>query len=99
MNYVPLGSRVLIKELPLTDDERKTGSGIEIADDSIPLRTGEVVAVGIGEYAKDSGKLIPMEVRKGDTVKYLKDVPHIPIKLAGVEYKLVREVAIECIVV
>lgn len=50
--------------------ERSTG-GIYIADTSKEKpSTGIVVAVGTGAYAKDTGKLIPMDVNVGDKVLF-----------------------------
>lgn len=66
MNLKPLGDRVIIKQL---EEESTTKSGIIIPDTAKEKsRRGEVVAVGEGRY--DDGKLVPMQVKKGDKVIY-----------------------------
>jgi len=69
MNIKPLGDRVLIKRL---EAETKTAGGIIIPDNAKEKPSeGMVVAVGNGKK-DDSGKVIPMEVKKGDKVLFEK---------------------------
>lgn len=66
----PLGDRVLIKEIEVTEGG-KTESGIIIPDsvkEDRGAKKGEVIAVGPGKY--DDGVLVPMNVKVGDTVLY-----------------------------
>ncbi|MDR2772573.1 MAG: co-chaperone GroES [Elusimicrobiota bacterium] len=77
----PLGDRVLIK--PLEVKEVKVG-GIIIPDTAKEKpQEGEVIAVGKGKVG-DDGKVIPLDVKKGDKVLYG--------KYSGTEIKL-NEVA------
>ena len=70
-SITPLGDRVLIK--PLTDEEMGTlsPSGIIIPEtvDREKTDRGKVVEVGSGKKA-DDGTVIPVEVKKGDTVLF-----------------------------
>lgn len=65
LNIRPLSDRVIIKRLP---HEEKSKGGIIIPDSAAEERgqTGKVVAVGTGRSIE--GKLIPMNVKVGDTV-------------------------------
>ena len=87
MNIKPLGDRVLV--LPKEEAEMKKG-GIIIHDTAKEKpQEGEVVAVGAGKR-DDSGKLIPMDVKKGDRVLYGK-YSGTEIKVEGKEYMIMRE--------
>ena len=70
-NIRPLGGRVLIREDVRKDTETKTQSGIIIpatAAVDTSVKRGIVVEVGEGRY--ESGKLIPVSVKKGDAVLF-----------------------------
>ena len=87
MKIRPLHDRVIVKRL---DQERKTASGIVIPDTAAEKPDqGEVVAVGPGKR-DDSGKLIPMDVKKNDRVLYSK-YGGTEIKIDGEEYQILRE--------
>jgi len=77
MDIRPLGSRVLVK--PIEEDEQVRG-GIIIPDTAKEKpQQGEVIAVGPGKVT-DDGKVLPMDVKKGDRVLYG--------KYAGTEVKM-----------
>lgn len=62
----PLGDRLLVQRLDL--EESKTAGGIIIPDAAREkAQTGKVLAVGQGRMTPE-GKLIAMQVKKGDTV-------------------------------
>jgi chaperonin GroES len=83
-NIRPLHDRVLIKRLPLED---KTASGIFIPDVAKEKpQKGEVIAVGAGRLATD-GKIMPMQVKKGDVVVFGK---YAGTETTG-EYIILRE--------
>jgi chaperonin GroES len=87
MNIKPLGDRVLIQ--PINEKEIKKG-GIIIPDSAKEKPTeGKVVAVGAGKR-DDAGKLIPMNVKKGDRV-LLPKYGGSEVKIDEVEYQIVRE--------
>ncbi len=67
MQLKPLQDRVVIEAL---DQEAKTAGGIIVPDTAQekPMR-GKVLVTGPGARGED-GALIPMEVKKGDTVLY-----------------------------
>ncbi len=65
----PLADRVLVKPI---EKEEKTKSGIYIPDTAKEKpQEGKVLAVGPGKMSED-GKLIPMNLKVGDTVIYSK---------------------------
>ncbi|MDO8736918.1 MAG: co-chaperone GroES [Thermoleophilia bacterium] len=69
MNLKPLEDRVIVKTVESQD---VTASGIVLPDTAQekPQR-GKIVAVGDGKV-DDSGKRIPLDVKKGDEVIYSK---------------------------
>jgi chaperonin GroES len=87
MNVKPLGDRVLVH--PVEQEEVKKG-GIIIPDTAKEKpQEGKVVAVGPGKR-DDNGKLIPMDVKKGDRVLYSK-YGGTEIKIDGKDYLIMRE--------
>jgi len=87
MKITPLGDRVLVE--PQEETEEKKG-GIVIPDTAKekPMQ-GKIIAVGKGKY-DDNGKLIPMNVKKGDTI-LLPKYGGTEVKIADKEYQIVRE--------
>jgi chaperonin GroES len=87
VNIRPLHDRVVIKRL---DEERTSAGGIVIPDSAAekPVR-GTVVAVGNGKMLAD-GKVVPLAVKKGDTVVFGK-YAGTEIKLDGQEVIVMRE--------
>ena len=60
--------RVLVKP---NAAEEKTAGGIIIPDTAKEKpQKGKVIAVGKGKYADQTGNLIPMQIKAGDTVMY-----------------------------
>ena len=89
----PLGDRVLIE--PKQEAEEKIGS-LYVPDTAKEKpQEGKVVEVGSGKY--EDGKLIPLEVKVGDSVLYGK-YSGTEIKQGGKEYLIVRESDILAIV-
>ncbi len=86
----PLGDRVLI-EAGEKSGERKTSSGIVIPDTAEKERPeqGKIIAVGPGKV-NEAGKLVPLAVKKGQTVLFSKYGPS-EIKVEGTEYLIVKE--------
>ena len=83
----PLGDRVLVQ--PLEQNEVKKG-GIIIPDTAKEKpQEGRIIAVGKGKR-DDDGKLIPMDVKKGDKV-LLPKYGGTEVKIDDVDYQLVRE--------
>jgi chaperonin GroES len=70
MNLQPLEDRIIVR--PDEADE-KTHSGLVIPDTAKEKpQQGEVLAVGPGRRADDTGKLITMDLSVGDSVVYSK---------------------------
>ena len=86
MKLVPLEDRVVVQVM---DQEEKTSSGIVLPDTAQEKpQKGTIVAVGEGKY-DESGKLLPMPVKKGDVVVFAK-YAGTEIKLDGVEFLVMR---------
>ncbi len=87
MKFRPLHDRVVVKRL---DSETKTTGGIIIPDTAAEKpQQGEVIAVGPG--ARDeSGKLVPIELKKGDRVLFGK-WSGTEVKIDGAELLIMKE--------
>jgi chaperonin GroES len=69
MKFRPLGDRVLIKRVA---EEEKTKGGIIIPDTAKEKpQEGKILSVGPGKR-DDAGKLIPLDVKKGDKILFSK---------------------------
>lgn len=88
MNLKPLADRVLVERKE--EDEQKSAGGIIIPDTAKEKpQTGTVVAIGEGAR-KDSGELIPLTVKVGDSILFGK-YSGTDVKLNGSEYLIMRE--------
>jgi chaperonin GroES len=94
MKFRPLHDRVVVRRL---EAEEKTKGGIIIPDNAKEKpQEGEVIAVGPGGR-DDNGKLIPLDVRKGDKVLFGK-WSGTEVKLDGQELLIMKETDIMGIV-
>ena len=87
MKFRPLHDRVVVRRL---NSEEKTKGGIIIPDTAKEKpQEGEIIAVGSG--ARDeSGKLIPLDVKKGDKVLFGK-WSGTEVKLNGEDLLIMKE--------
>jgi len=87
MKVRPLHDRIIVKRVK---EEEKTKGGIIIPDTAKekPIE-GKVVAVGSGKVL-DSGKTMPLEVKKGDRVLFGK-YAGTDIKIEGEEHLILKE--------
>jgi len=88
MKIKPLSDHILIEPVP---KEEKTKTGIflpETAEKERPEQ-GKVIAVGPGRKTS-AGKIIPLEVKKGDKVLFTKYGPN-EIKVDNKEYLIAKE--------
>ena len=70
MNLQPLEDRIVVKA---GQAEETTASGLVIPDTAQEKpQQGEVLAVGPGKRSEQTGDLIPVDVKEGDTVVYSK---------------------------
>ncbi len=93
MKLVPLGDRVVIKQLVA---EETTKSGIVLPGQAKEKpQHAEVIAVGPG--ATEDGKIVPMQVKIGDKVIYSK-YAGTEVKIEEEEYIIVKESDILAIV-
>jgi chaperonin GroES len=87
MKFRPLHDRVVVERITA---EEKTAGGIIIPDTAKekPMQ-GKIIAVGPG--ARDeSGKLVPLDVKKGDTVLFGK-WSGTEVKIDGDELLIMKE--------
>jgi chaperonin GroES len=70
MKLQPLEDRIVVKP---GESEETTASGLVIPDTAQEKpQQGEVLAVGPGKRSEQTGDLIPVDVKEGDTVVYSK---------------------------
>jgi chaperonin GroES len=87
MNLRPLHDRVVVRRL---ESESKTAGGIIIPDTAAEKpQQGEVLAVGPGAR-EESGKLIPLDVKRGDKVLFGK-WSGTEVKIDGKELLIMKE--------
>jgi chaperonin GroES len=86
-NFELFDDRVLVKP---NEAETKTAGGIIIPDTAKEKpQKGTVVAVGKGKYAEQTGQLIPLQIKAGDTVMYGK-YGGTEITIDGADYLIMR---------
>jgi chaperonin GroES len=87
MNIRPLHDRVILKRM---EEETTSAGGIVIPDTAAekPMR-GEVMAIGNGKRL-DSGEVVPLDVKVGDTVLFGK-YSGTEVKVNGQDLLVMRE--------
>lgn len=87
LKFKPLHDRVLVRRI---EQESKSSGGIIIPDSAKekPIE-GEVLAVGPGAR-DDTGKMLPLDVKVGDTVVFGK-WSGTEIKIESEEYLILKE--------
>ncbi|UYN94688.1 MAG: co-chaperone GroES [Enhydrobacter sp.] len=87
MHFRPLHDRVVVRRI---EADEKTAGGIIIPDTAKekPME-GEVVAAGPGPR-DDSGKLVPLDVRKGDRILFGK-WSGTEVRIDGEEFLIMKE--------
>ena len=87
MKVRPLHDRIIVQRIE--EEEQRVG-GIIIPDTAKEKpQQGKVVAAGKGK-AKDDGKVLPLDVKAGDTILFGKYSGQ-DIKIDGEEYLILRE--------
>lgn len=88
MDIKPLSDHILIEPMK---GEEKTKSGILLPDTAEKERPeqGKVIATGPGKKT-NAGKVVPMEVKKGDKVLFTKYGP-TEIKVEGKDYLIAKQ--------
>ena len=70
MNLQPLEDRIVVRP---GESEETTASGLVIPDTAKEKpQQGEVLAVGPGRRAENTGDVIPLDIKAGDVVVYSK---------------------------
>jgi chaperonin GroES len=85
----PLGDRVLVEPIAAEKGGKKSAIIMPETIDKERPEQGKVVAVGDGWYTED-GDLVPLRVKKGQTVLFSKYGPD-EIKFEGKEYFVIKE--------
>lgn len=87
MNIKPLADNVLIEPIK---EEEQTKTGILLPDtaEKESPEQGKVIAVGPGKM-NSSGKIVPPQVKVGDTVLFTKYSPN-EIKVGEKEYLIIK---------
>ena len=87
MNFRPLHDRVVVRRL---EEDERTSGGIIIPDTAKekPMQ-GEVLAVGSGAR-DDAGKLVPLDVKAGDTIIFGK-WSGTEVKIEGEDLLIMKE--------
>ena len=94
LNLKPLADRVVVEP---TEKEERTASGIILPETAKEKpQEGEVIAIGPGRRDED-GKLVPMDVKKGDIVLYAK-YAGTEVKIDSKKYLILKETDILAIV-
>ena len=84
----PLQDRVIVKRVE--EQEQRSAGGIIIPDTAKEKpQQGKVIAAGKGK-SKDDGKVLPLDVKEGDTILFGKYSGQ-EIKIDGEEYLIMRE--------
>ncbi|HEY8549458.1 MAG TPA: co-chaperone GroES [Vicinamibacterales bacterium] len=87
MKVRPLHDRIIVQRLE--EEEQRIG-GIIIPDTAKEKpQQGKVIAAGKGK-TKDDGKVLPLDVKEGDTILFGKYSGQ-EIKIDGEEYLIMRE--------
>lgn len=91
MNLKPLGDRVIIEPIEKKEGGKtKTGLYLPGTMDNEGPEQGVIIAVGPGKRF-DDGTIVPVQVKKGDTVIFHKSYGSKEIKAGDKEYLIVRE--------
>jgi chaperonin GroES len=70
MKLQPLEDRIVVRS---SEAEETTASGLVIPDTAKERpQQGQVLAVGPGRRSEQTGEVIPLDIKKGDTVVYSK---------------------------
>jgi len=89
-NLKPVRDFLVVEKVKAS--ERMSPGGIVMTSsvaDTEKVQSGKVLAVGSGTLSSD-GKVVPPEVKVGDTVYFLKSLS-VDIKVDEVEYLMLRE--------
>jgi chaperonin GroES len=87
MKIRPLQDRIIVQRI---EEEQKTAGGIIIPDTAKEKpQIGKVIAAGKGKKTED-GKVLPMDVKKGDKVLFSK-YSGSEVKMDGEEYLIMGE--------
>ena len=87
MSLRPLSDRILVERI---EEDKKTKGGIIIPDTAKEKPAqGKIIATGNGRLGED-GKLLPMDVKVGDTVLFSK-YGGTEVKIDGIDYLIMRQ--------
>lgn len=93
MKIRPLSNNIVIEKI--IEEKIKASLLIQPSEKDGPQQ-GKVISVGPGKK-NSAGKLIPVEIKKGQTVLFSKYSPH-EIKIGEKEYLILKEEDILCVI-
>jgi len=93
MKIKPLSNNIIIEQIK--EEKIKGGLLFQSAEKDGPQQ-GKVISVGPGKK-NSAGKVVPMDVKKGQIVLFSKYAPH-EIKIGDKEYLVLKEEDILCII-
>jgi len=92
MKIIPLSNNIVIEQIK---EEKNKGSLLFQPSEKDGPQQGKVISVGPGKK-NSSGKIIPIEIKKGQIVLFSKYSPH-EIKVGDKEYLILKEEDILCV--
>ena len=91
----PLGDRVIVK--PVTKEEKTSTFGIIIPESVDKERPAKGIVVAVGPGKIEDGKVLPMNVKVGQTILFSK-YGYDEVKMDGQEYYILSESSILAII-
>lgn len=93
MKIRPLSNNIIIEQ---TKEEKIKGSLLLQSAEKDGPQQGKVISVGPGKK-NSAGKVIPVDIKKGQVVLFSKYAPH-EIKMGDKEYLVLKEEDILCVI-
>ncbi|MFZ3054627.1 MAG: co-chaperone GroES [Minisyncoccales bacterium] len=93
MKIKPLSNNIIIEQIK---EEKVKGDFLFQPAEKDGPKQGRVISVGPGKK-NSAGKVVPMDVKKGDVVLFSKYAPH-EIKIGDKEYLVLKEEDILCVI-
>jgi chaperonin GroES len=93
MKIRPLFNNIIVEQIK---EEKARGDFLFQPTEKDGPKQGRVISVGPGKK-NSAGKIIPMDIKKGDVVLFSKYAPH-EIKIGDKEYLVLKEEDILCVI-
>lgn len=93
MKIKPLSNNIIVEQIK---EEKTKGDFLFQPAEKDGPKQGRVISVGPGKK-NSAGKVVPVDVKKGDVVLFSKYAPH-EIKIGDKEYLVLKEEDILCVI-